>query len=175
MNRRLDYGLAAVATTLTLYYAIPLGLAIISLGEICAYSPAGTGLCTQSTAAPTSSIPSAATTSPEPKPGKLCNQPGIRYAGKTAEGAEVCFTLTPDGSKWVEIGFNFVRASACPDSTTTGRTHYEGQEPLAGPGRLTAPGFRATIRGSRASGELEDSDVCPGKRFKWSAGRVPSS
>src|SRR5206468_199907 len=108
-----------------------------------------------------------------PKAGELCKKPGIRYAGKTAEGAEVCFTLTPDGSKWVEIGFKFVRASGCPDSTT-GRTHYEGREPLAGPGRLTTDGFTATIRRTRASGVLEDSEVCAGKRFKWSARRVSS-
>jgi hypothetical protein len=159
MNRRVGYGLAVVATMLTLYYVIPFFLAVISVGEICAYSPAGTGLCAQGSPTPQTS-------------GPLCEEPGIRYSGRTNEGAEVCFTLTSDRSKWVEIGFTFVRASGCPDSTTAGRAHYEGPEPLAGPGRLTAPGFTATIRGSRASGVLEDSDVCPGKRFKWTARRL---
>jgi hypothetical protein len=187
MNRRVGYGLAAVATMLTLYYVIPLFLAVISVGEICAYSPAGTGLCEEGPPTLQTSGPFAPITGPETVPGEpgsvdgsktspeLCKEPGIRYTGRTREGAEVCFTLTSDRSKWVEIGFTFVRASGCPDSTTAGRAYYEGPEPLAGPGRLAAPGFRATIRGSRASGVLEDSDVCPGKRFRWSAGRVPSS
>jgi hypothetical protein len=192
MNRPLGYGLAVVATTLTLYYGIPLFLAVISLGEICAYSPAGTGLCAEGSPTPQTSGSLAPITSPGSAPGEpgsvddsktspelntaeLCKEPGIRYAGRANEGAEVCFTLTSDRSSWIEIGFGFVRASGCPDSTTAGRAYYEGPEPLAGPGRLAAPGFRATIRGSRASGVLEDSVVCPGKRFKWSAGRVPSS
>ena len=91
------------------------------------------------------------------------------------EQGSVCFTLSSDRSDWVEIGFTFVPASGCPDSTTAGKEHYEGPQPLAAPGRLAAPGFRARISGSRAAGVLEDSEVCPGKRFKWSAGRVPGS
>lgn len=181
MNRRVGYGLAGLATILTLYYVIPLFLAVISVGEICAYSPAGTGLCAEGPATPQTSGPGepgsvdGSKTSPEPDTAELCKEPGIRYTGRTNEGAEVCFTLTSDRSKWVEIGFTFVRASGCPDSTTAGRAYYEGPEPLVGPGRLAAPGFRATIRGSRASGVLEDSVVCAGKRFRWSAGRAPSS
>jgi hypothetical protein len=178
MNRSVGYGLAVVATIVTLYYVIPFFLAVISVGEICAYSPAGTGLCAQSSATPQTAGPLApitSQTSPEPDTEKLCKEPGIRYTGRTNEGAKVCFTLSSDRSKWVEIGFTFVRASGCPDSTTAASAYYEGPQQLAGPGQLTAPGFRATIRGSRASGVLEDSDVCPGKRFKWSAGRVPGS
>jgi Tol biopolymer transport system component len=106
--------------------------------------------------------------------GKLCKKGGIRYAGTTPEGAEVCFTLTTDRSKWVEIGFRFVRASGCPHATgtTTGKTYYEGQVLLSGPGRITVPGFTATISGARSSGMLKDPEVCRGKTFKWSARRA---
>src|SRR5439155_13850346 len=104
---------------------------------------------------------------------ELCKKPGIRYAGTTAEGAEVCFTLTLDRSKWVEIGFRFVPASGCPHMTT-GEKYDESGDLLTGRrGRITAPGFTATIRGARASGVLEESKICGGKTFKWSARRVP--
>jgi hypothetical protein len=171
MNRRVGYGLAAVATILTLYYAIPIGVAIISLGEICAYSPSGTNVCASSSSSDdTIQLPSAV--SSQLKTGKLCHEPGIRYAGTTAEGAKVCFTLSPDGSEWLEVGFKFVRASGCPNSTT-GSAYYEGPEPLARPGRLRVHEFTATIRGSRASGMLGDAEVCGKKRFPWIARRVP--
>jgi hypothetical protein len=174
MNRRVGYGLAAVATALTFYYAIPIGVAIISLGEICPYSPSGTSLCATSSADTSSDdvIPLPASVSTQLKTGKLCHKTGIRYAGMTAEGAKVCFTLSPDGSEWLEIGFRFVRASGCANSTT-GSSYYEGPEMLARPGRLEVHGFTATIRGSRASGMLGDSEACGTKRFPWIAGRVP--
>ena len=112
---------------------------------------------------------------PPTKAGKLCKKPGIRYAGATAPGAEVCFTLTTDRSNWVEIGFRFVAASRCahPTGTRTGKTYYGGREPLAGPGRIVVPGFTATIHGARASGVLKDSGVCGNKVFRWSARRAP--
>jgi hypothetical protein len=118
---------------------------------------------------------------PIPRPssavGKLCKKPGIRYAGTTAQGAEVCFTLTPDRSKWVEIGFRFVRASGCGHGTgttySTGKTYYEGPDALTGPGRISVPGFTGTIRSARASGVLEDSEICGSKTFRWSASRAP--
>jgi Tol biopolymer transport system component len=126
---------------------------------------------------PTAAGRPAAAPRPSSPEGKLCKKPGIRFAGTTAQGAEVCFTLTPDRSKWVEIGFRFVRASRCPHTTgttyTTGKTYYEGRDPLTRPGRITAPGFTATIHGARASGVLEDSETCKGKTFKWSARRAP--
>jgi hypothetical protein len=34
----------------------------------------------------------------------LCKRAGIRYVGKTAQGAEVCFTLTRDRRALVESG-----------------------------------------------------------------------
>jgi hypothetical protein len=108
-------------------------MAIISLGEIYPCSPSGTTMCARSSSAPASSIPSLPPKALEPGTAALCTKPGIRYAGATAEGAEVCFTLTPDRSKWVEIGFRFVRASGCPLKTgegcTTGKTYLEGLSP----------------------------------------------
>jgi hypothetical protein len=107
----------------------------------------------------------------EPDTAALCTEPGIRYAGKTAERAEVCFTLTRDRSMWAEIGFRFVRVSGCPDETT-GKTYLEGPELLPRRRRISVPGFTATIHGARASGTLEDSRICGKKTFQWSAREV---
>jgi hypothetical protein len=52
MNRRAGYAMGSLGTVVGLlaaYYALPLVLAVISLGEICAYSPLGTNLCGPST------------------------------------------------------------------------------------------------------------------------------
>jgi hypothetical protein len=138
MNRKVRYGgigIGLVVVLLVAYYAIPVGLVIVSLGEICPYSPSGIDLCSRSARAP------------------------------------VCFTLTRDRSKWVEIGFRFVRASRCPTTTgtTTGQTYYQGREPIAAPGRIVARGFTATISGARASGVLTDPQVCGNRMFKWTA------
>jgi hypothetical protein len=124
----------------------------------------------RSQSAPTSSgrLP-APRTSPEPVAVKLCKKPGIRYAGTTAEGSAVCFTLSSDRSKWLEIGFRFDPANCLG----TGEKYYVGPNPLISPGRITVTGFTATIRGARASGVLEESFACRGKTFKWTAHRVP--
>src|SRR5437867_4293696 len=105
MNRRVRYGIGSLWVAVGLlvaYYALPLFLAIISLGEICAYSPLGTNLCG------VSSTPPAPRASPDPV---VCKEDGIRYAGTTAQGAEVCLTVSRDGTELVETGFSFVRAS----------------------------------------------------------------
>lgn len=175
MNRRVGYGLAVVASALTVYYAIPPFMAIISLGEICPYSPLGIAMCERSSSAPASSIPSLPPKALELDTAALCTKRGIRYAGATAEGAEVCFTLSPDRKTWLEIGFRFVRASGCRLKTgedATGRTYLDGPEPLTGRDRLTASGFTARIHGARASGVLEDSTICRDKTFQWSAREV---
>jgi hypothetical protein len=124
------------------------------------------------------SSPSASTS--EPIAGHLCKKPGVRYAGKTAQGAKVCFTLTTDQSKWLEIAFTFVRASGCPHNAgdppfphVVGSTYMEGENELTATGQITAPNFTATIRDAGASGVLEDQSVCAGKTFKWSAHRAP--
>jgi hypothetical protein len=168
--RRVGYGVAAILGLLAAYYVAPIALAIISLGEICAYSPAGTNWCGDFMPAQKVGplLPSMLPAFDE----KLCSKRGIRYAGSSAQGSKVCFTLTPDRNKWVEIGFTFVRASGCP-TAGTGDVHIDGPVELTGPGRITAPGFAATIRGSRASGVLADARICGGKRFRWSARRSP--
>src|SRR5436190_8869453 len=100
MNRQVRYGigsLGAVVGLLAAYYALPLVLAVISLGEICVYSPLGTNLCGTSRQ-----------TGPPPAPKILelvaCKENGIRYVGTTAEGAEVCFTVSSDGRQVIETG-----------------------------------------------------------------------
>src|SRR6266480_5177846 len=105
MNRRVRYGigsLGAVVGLLAAYYALPLVLAVISLGEICAYSPLGTHLCGGSTGPPP--IPTI-------REVVACKEDGIRYVGTTAQGAEVCLTISSNGKELVETGFSFVRAS----------------------------------------------------------------
>jgi hypothetical protein len=149
--------MAVVVGVLAAYYAAPLGVAVISIGEICPYSPLGTNLCRGST---------------------LCEEPGIRYAGKTEQGAEVCFTLSRDSKKLIETGFSFVRASGCPDGAVgTVSGGYPATSGLAidtvdPSGHVGTPhGLKAVIRGDMAGGVLENSDICPGKTFKWSAHR----
>jgi len=160
-----------VVGALVAYYVIPVFVVVISLGEICPYSPSGIGLCSQS--APTKPGPAAAAARPASALGKLCKKPGIRYAGTTPQGTEVCLTLTRDSSKWLEIGFRFVPASGCPHAGATGMSYYEGSEPLTTPERISVRGFTATIQGAQAEGVLEDSTVCGNKTFKWTAHRAP--
>jgi hypothetical protein len=128
-------------------------------------------VCAQFIDADTSTITSLPPKALEPDTAALCMKPGIRYAGKTAEGAEVCFTLTRDRTMWAEIGFRFVRASGCPVQTT-GKTYLEGPELLTRRGRISVPGFTASIGTVRASGTLEDLRICGKKTFKWSAREV---
>jgi hypothetical protein len=91
----------------------------------------------------------------------------------TAQGGEVCFTLTRDGSALVESGFSFVEASHCPGGVTgTDHNFYAGRVDASGRVQ-NSHGFTATIRGARASGVFEDPAICPGKKFAWSARRQP--
>lgn len=154
VNRRVRLGIGAsvvvVGVAAATYYAIP-----------------------RDSSAPTTAGPPPALAGPEPVAGPLCKQPGIRYAGTTAQGAEVCFTLTPDGSELVETGFSFVGASGCPDGAE-GTVHSGYPGTVDPSGHFEIPeGLTARIHGVRASGVLEDSDICPGKKFEWSARRAP--
>ena len=109
----------------------------------------------------------------KPAKAKLCKDSGIRYAGRTVQGAEVCFTLSPDGSALIETGFSFVGASGCAqDAEGTAYSDYPGTvEPS---GRIVNPdGLTATIHGGRASGVFADSEICPGKKFTFTARRQP--
>jgi hypothetical protein len=103
----------------------------------------------------------------------LCKRAGIRYVGKTAQGAEVCFTLTRDRRALVESGYGFVEASRCPGGSM-GDDHnfYRGR--VAASGRVgNSHGFTAVIRGATASGTVEDPEICPGKKFRWRASQQP--
>jgi hypothetical protein len=195
MNRPALYGLGAVAALLAAYYVIPIAIAVASLGEICPYSPLGINLCGGTTTKTNANEPflltgvgveettieeSVATqtetqvlpgTIADPSAFKLCLRDGIRYEGTTPEGAEVCFTLSPDGKELIETAFSFVRKSDCP-KFALGTTHSGFTGDLDPSGHVVNPdGFTATVRGATASGEFTDSDICPGKTFKWIARR----
>ncbi len=105
----------------------------------------------------------------------VCDKTGIRYTGTTAEGVAICFTLTPDGKDYLEIRYRFVGTSGCPQQA-------KGPLSISGPSEMSSPGYllfsdsatgrtilTLTIRGARASGIIEESDFCGGKKFKWSA------
>ena len=109
----------------------------------------------------------------KPHASKLCKRAGIRYSGATAQGAEVCFTLTPDGRALVESGFSFVRASGCPHQAE-GTTYSDYPGPVDRSGRINNPdGLTVTIRGASASGVFKDQTICKGKKFRFSARRQP--
>jgi hypothetical protein len=175
MNRRIGNVLAVCLTAGVLYYAVPFVVAVASLGELCPYSPAGTGFCaghrsTQKVASVTlKSIPE---TVRHPVAGSLCKREGIRYVGATAQGAGVCFTLARSRRTWLEIGFEFVEASDCPRSAT-GRTYLAGPAPLGRSGRIRRPDFSAVIREETAAGVLGEPDICGDKTFEWRARRQP--
>lgn len=178
-NRSVGYGFAVVAGLGAVYYAAPLAVGIVSLGAVCPYSPAGTTICAGGEASPAThaNLPPGLRTVLESQQGKpLCSEAGIRYGGTTEDGAEVCFTLTPDRRQWTEIGFRVDGRRSCPGSageaTTTGRTYYVGPQPLAGP-RISFSDFSGTIQGARAAGVLSDPHVCESKSFKWTARRRP--
>ncbi len=100
----------------------------------------------------------------------LCTQEGIHYAGRTADDADVCFTLTADRSAWVEIGFAFMPASGC-SLDTPAAVHRQKPEPvpLDASGRIEAAGFSGTIRGETATGVFFDGPTCGAKTFRWRA------
>lgn len=179
-SRSLGYGLAVVAALGVVYYTAPLVVGIVSLGEICPYSPAGTTICAGDEAGPATgpNLPPGLQTVLDAQQGKaLCSMAGIRYAGTTEDGAEVCFTLTTDRRQWAEIGFKVDGFRSCPGAlgaaTTTGRTYYAGPQSLAGPRRISFSDFTGTISGPRAAGVLGDRHVCASKTFKWTARRRP--
>jgi hypothetical protein len=99
-----------------------------------------------------------------------CKERGIRYAGKTLRGVEVCFTLTPDGRGWLEIGFRFLHGRGCPNPPAA--LYYP--DPFDGTNPVRADFangdfITGSIRGERASGIVKQSFFCRGKRFGWNA------
>ena len=165
MNRRVRYGigsLGAVVGLLAAYYALPLVLAVISLGEICAYSPLGTNFCGGSTGPPRV---------PTIREVVACKEDGIRYVGTTPEGADVCFTVSSDGKQVIETGLVLVQAGACPNGAP-GAVYSNSPAAVDPSGHVeTDTGLSATIRGAEASGTFA-SEVCAGTTFKWTAHRV---
>ena len=160
--------MVAVVGLLVAYYALPLFLAIISLGEICAYSPLGTNLCGESTGE---------SSGPPRVPAILrevvaCKEDGIRYIGTTPEGAEVCLTVSSNGRELVETGFSFVRGSGCPNGDR-GAVHDDSPAAVDRSGHVESKGLTATIRGAKASGVFADPEICRGKKFKSTAHRAP--
>jgi hypothetical protein len=108
-----------------------------------------------------------------PPPSKLCKRKGIRYSGTTAEGGEVCFTVTRDHTRLLEVGFTFVRANRCPEMAT-GTAYAEGEAgPTVTREQVRSSGFTGTIEGAEASGILQDWDICKERTFAWRAHRVP--
>jgi hypothetical protein len=97
-----------------------------------------------------------------------CKKPGIRYAGTTAPGVEVCFTMSPDGGTWLERGFRFLRGRGCPGGGPAA-VYFPQPAEGSGPARFIEEGFTARIRGARATGVFENPDFCRGKKFEWSA------
>jgi len=119
--------------------------------------------------------PAAQTYLSQPLTATLCNKPGIRYAGSTTQGMEICFTLNAERTKWIEIGFKYECASSVGEVTanTSAESYDEGPGPLADGSRITATGFEATIAGARASGVLATAESCEMKTLTWSARRAP--
>lgn len=173
MNRRVRYGLgtAAVVGALAVgYYTLPIGVAIISLGDICLYSPSGINLCPQDDSMTADVTETGTPTSPTDE---LCTMSGIRYTGETREGAAVCFTLARNGGGLIEAGWSFVQASGCPDQAE-GTTHSDYPGSVDASGHFENPdGFTGTVRGATALGVSHDATICPGKTFKWTARRAP--
>jgi hypothetical protein len=97
-----------------------------------------------------------------------CKKPGIRFAGTTAQGVQVCFTLSPDARTWLEIGYRFARTRGCPGppASVYAPGPYEGG---SDPARWISENFTARIHSARASGVIKDPVFCGGKRFEWSA------
>lgn len=98
--------------------------------------------------------------------GELCRKSGIRFNGAAGPGVTICFTLSSGRSELDEIAWRFSLKSGCGGG---GATLHDSSVPLERPGRIQVPGVTGRIRGARASGVLEDPDVCPGRTFKWSA------
>jgi hypothetical protein len=167
-------GALAISIMLAAYYATPLALAVISLGEICPYSPSGTSLCDKGGQSTTGTISAAERKRIERQfSGELCKKRGIRFTGKTADGAKVCFTLSHDGKQWLELGFTIVEASGC--EADAGSISSEASPPgtVDPSGHFTdSDGNTATIRGAMARGVFVNSEVCPGMTFAWTARRA---
>lgn len=103
----------------------------------------------------------------------VCKEEGIRYSGRTAESGEVCFTITRNRKRLLEVGYTFVPESGCA-KMATGTIHVEGGGgPNLTGNQVRSSGFTGTIQGAEASGVLQDWDICKERTFLWQAHRVP--
>ena len=106
-------------------------------------------------------------------PSKLCKRKGIRYSGMTAQGGDVCFTVTEDHTRLFEVGFTFVPANRCPEMAT-GTFYVKGEAgPTVTRKQVRSSGFTGAIEGAEAWGVLQDWDICKERTFAWRAHRVP--
>jgi hypothetical protein len=92
----------------------------------------------------------------------------------TAQRGDVCFTVTQDHTRLLEVGFTFVPANRCPEMAT-GTSYTEGEAgPTVTRDQVRSSGFTGTIEGAEASAILQDWDICRERTFAWRADRVPS-
>jgi hypothetical protein len=111
--------------------------------------------------------------SPARPPSNLCKRKGIRYSGATAQGGDVCFTVTQDHTRLLEVGFTFVPANRCPEMAT-GTFYVTGEAgPTVTREQVRSSGFTGTIDGAKAWGVLQDWDICKERTFAWQARRAP--
>jgi hypothetical protein len=110
---------------------------------------------------------------PARPPSKLCKRKGIRYSGATEHGGDVCFTVTEDHTRLLEVGFAFVPGNRCPEMAT-GTFYVKGEAgPTVTREQVRSSGFTGTIDGAKAWGVLQDWDICKERTFTWQARRVP--
>jgi hypothetical protein len=119
------------------------------------------------------------------RPGPMCKTAGIHYVGRTDQDRAVCFTLTPDGKRLREVGFDTAINCAGRGTTSSGSLdeEFDGILPVLGArGRIDqnviaavdrdgnpalAYLFRGRIRGADASGILSNKGFCESLKLKW--------
>ncbi len=110
---------------------------------------------------------------------QLCTQDGVRYVGSAVPAGDVCFTLTPDGTRLLEYAVDFVAASGCPYGATaaTSTDFSLDPAPVTSHGAIeidegTGTIFVGNVDGDRASGVLENRESCGARKLRWTAHRT---
>jgi hypothetical protein len=116
-----------------------------------------------------------------------CTSPGIHYVGTTDTNTAVCFTLTPDGKRLLEIGFGASTSCSGRSSSTLVDNKFEGVLPELGThGRIDEVAgipdkqgneaaaflFRGNITGAAASGVISNRGFCDSLKVRWTARRL---
>jgi hypothetical protein len=112
---------------------------------------------------------------------RSCKAAGVRYVGSTDQNGEVCFTLTPDENRLLELGFDSVCPSALVHSRYKGILPKPGARGLIelavpfyrGQRQIASLRFRGNIRGAAASGVITNQGFCEDK-LQWTAHRQPT-